>query len=1058
MRLLKDFRGLIIFLTFFLCLSIAINGRVVDETGEPVNLDAVRAFMDVDEYTLQRLYDDGIVVLGNEQYWSLSDPRPSDLHMMEMPWLYRPQGYAPFAIETQDIGCGGVLYIETPLMKDVSVVITADACLWLFHLIFDDSLRITEKEYFDADLKFITGELHSSAISKYKNLPAETPADVREASRQLLIFTSVAQTLLNPEFVIHGGVEPEVISIVGKIEFPPDGVHCYPHEYDWSQFRPRGHYAGDEQLERYFRAMKWISKRAWQVIPLEDKWGMGVPAEGIRHDEEIMAAAWLAKQIMENPDIYEKWDRIYRITNMLVGNADSITPEVAYDGFKQVLGTNYDPWALSDNILRDAAIAEFRKDDYPASIIGLSCCQMTPAGLCGYPEKYFQLMGERYIVDSELTQKLADYYNTYIDKTPFIHGLDVAAGVMGSKNAENILRKMTTPDNPEGSELDTVVLPFREELEKEWDISDWTSNAYNSWLFSLRGLVKDIPTTAPAPEFAHTTAYGDKQVMTSLASWTHLRHDTILYAKQSFGGIICQGGRGIVEPCPELYGRLAALCGKMTDIFQQNGINLDNVDNPHFEEEAFSTRPSGNIMYLNKALEELKSRLEEFQAYAEKELRGEALTCEEQNKIHLFGSWLFNQYHYNLHETSPAQIADVHTEAYNGVLEEATGWFNPALYLYKEPGGDSIVGVGFVMSHYEFWHKSGSSPLRLNDEEWENILGPVESSTYPRAEWQNSFLHFDNADPMPSDNDECTFHTRIFWDNLIIENGFMDQTTNLIANGATDYIHTEAPDAWWLLKENNTGSDQPVDVTVQGGTGPAHLSVWRGVCYSRDSVTSASSFGKTYQARVNFTAEEGVPYLIRVASEKIDGHYSTRNVTLIVRIATASKNNICENSAILYPIPMTDYSRSLMLNSMDRPVFAEDPHPERPDAFWMLPPTGEYSAIVLSTKDSQVPTTIYIYQGSCDKMNLVKWADSHSTKGRDFAITAIKGNEASAAEHLIAVSGEPGPVVLHARAFPQITSEIQAILENEYELENADTNEDGKIDVADVITILKSWE
>jgi hypothetical protein len=65
-----------------------------------------------------------------------------------------------------------------------------------------------------------------------------------------------------------------------------------------------------------------------------------------------------------------------------------------------------------------------------------------------------------------------------------------------------------------------------------------------------------------------STAWQDKQLNTALGSWAELKHDTILYAKQAYGGL---GGCGqpqppspaaapaYVEPVPEVFARVAAL-------------------------------------------------------------------------------------------------------------------------------------------------------------------------------------------------------------------------------------------------------------------------------------------------------------------------------------------------------------------------------------------------------------------------------------------------------------------------------------------------------------------
>jgi hypothetical protein len=57
---------------------------------------------------------------------------------------------------------------------------------------------------------------------------------------------------------------------------------------------------------------------------------------------------------------------------------------------------------------------------------------------------------------------------------------------------------------------------------------------------------------------ARTEAWGRRILSTQLASWAELRHDTILYAKQSYtGGIACSFPDVYVDPYPAFYARLA---------------------------------------------------------------------------------------------------------------------------------------------------------------------------------------------------------------------------------------------------------------------------------------------------------------------------------------------------------------------------------------------------------------------------------------------------------------------------------------------------------------------
>ncbi len=1033
----------------FLILLTGLSGgvaRVVDRTGPPENLDAVHAFMDIPDSTIERLYNDGIVVLGNDQYWSLSDPDP--INSNGYGWYlgnFRPQGYAPFSIETY-VDSGTFDYAAKPLMQDVSVVVTADACLWLFHIIFDDMLKMTEKLYLDEDVKVLVAGLREASLEKYDACTSETHPNVCEAYRQLAIFSLVADRLLNSQTTIPDALTSDVLALVEIIEEPPSDYHCYPAEYDWSQFKPRGHYAGDEQLERYFRAVKWISKRTWQIMPLEDMGGgADPPPEFQRYPVEAIAAAWLAKIITLHRDLDEKWHRIYDLTALLAGVADSITPAVAYGAFSNVLGASYNPEALANPALLNAAITEFKKDKYPASLIGLICCMKLDGHICGYPEKYFQVMGERYLVDAELFQRIGDGY-PYTPKEDVIHALDIAAGVLGSSNAQRIIREMP---EPQGEELEAYDIPYLKELEETMDEEDWTSTSvYNGWLNALRGLVLDIPTTAPAPEFAHTRPYGDKQVMTALASWTHLRRDFILYGKMSDSGTICLGGYGLVEPCPELYRRLANLCGLVDDCFTSYGIVLDGIPTPR-DPYYFSWRSSAYQLNLSTALRDLKTRLYEFHTYAEKEMRGEALTCDEQNKIHLFGAWVFDQYFKNIQEKLPAQIADVHRDNWSGILEEATGWFNPALYLYKQPGGPALVGIGFVMSHYEFW--TGEDNFnRWTDEEWQEELGDPKECTYPRAAWHDSFLEYANLEPSPSENDYCPNATMV--DAL----PFTDTSKNLYWDSPTLQIDPDAPDAWWLLLSPPAGT--PVDIIAQGGTGPVDLSLWRGSCAQLDFITSSTHFDKCFQARLNFIADGNSNYYVRASSALLNGEYNTRYIELTVRKAQSSENNTCKTARLIDHFPKIDVSTTLISNSSDRPPSGSDVHPDWPDAFWILPPAPHCQLVEISTRDSRIDTAIHIYEGDCGHLKLIATSDTGSPG--DGATVTLPADIATSLTHVIAVSGDRGPVVLNItlceKITPSASAAIDGLLNRSAPPDGADVNSDGIFDVADLVSIINN--
>ena len=57
-----------------------------------------------------------------------------------------------------------------------------------------------------------------------------------------------------------------------------------------------------------------------------------------------------------------------------------------------------------------------------------------------------------------------------------------------------------------------------------------------------------------------TRAWAMKPLNTQLASWTQLRHDTVLYVEPSYSsGATCYSPAGFVEPVPAFWGKGAAM-------------------------------------------------------------------------------------------------------------------------------------------------------------------------------------------------------------------------------------------------------------------------------------------------------------------------------------------------------------------------------------------------------------------------------------------------------------------------------------------------------------------
>jgi len=247
--------------------------------------------------------------------------------------------------------------------------------------------------------------------------------------------------------------------------------------------------------------------------------------------------------------------------------------------------------------------------------------------------------------------------------------------------------------------------------------ADWNRNLYWSWLYALKPLLQ--PLGAGYPTFMQTPAWADKSLATALASWAELRHDTILYAKQSYtfetGMPPEPPAPGYVEPGPEFYARLLALT-QMTE------------------------RGLSDLGVLSKVgrtrLQNLSSILQRLVDISLAELRNERLSDEDYAFIRGFADSL-EQVVLGVEETGvkTTLVADVHTDLNSGqALEEGVGYVKLLLAAVRLPDNQIVLAAGPVLSYYEFKHPLSD---RLTDEAWRAMLQA--GQTPARPPWTASF-------------------------------------------------------------------------------------------------------------------------------------------------------------------------------------------------------------------------------------------------------------------------------------------------------------------------------
>ncbi|MCK4263160.1 MAG: DUF3160 domain-containing protein, partial [Dehalococcoidia bacterium] len=442
-----------------------------------------------------------------------------------------------------------------------------------------------------------------------------------------------------------------------------------------------------------------------------------------------------------NPDTcLEAWNRIYAVTSFFVGVADDLTPYEYLGAMEKVLGTQFDVAQLADEEKLLDLAAELAQMRSPQIYGGSGICVILPPVVkeklyeCLDKTKGLRFMGQRFIPDSYMFQRLVfPAVGAYVGgdepftmkmtelgpQRCFPRGLDVMA-VLGSERAYDILGAEGDTDY-EGEDMSYD--GQLEELRAEFDAvteEDWNRNLYWAWLYALQPLLEDFGEGYPS--FMQTEAWKDKELQTVLASWAELRHDTILYAKQSYtptaesAPLPPEPVVGYVEPVVGFYSRMLSLTSMTKEGLAQLGALSDKE---------------------RSRLESLESILERLLLIACDEMEGRELSEDDYDFISSFGEQLDSIVAgVEAEGKETTLVADVHTDTNQPreVLEEGVGYVELALVAYRVPDGRIIIGAGPTLNYYEF-----KQPIseRLTDEQWKEML--EEGQSPPRPDWIGSF-------------------------------------------------------------------------------------------------------------------------------------------------------------------------------------------------------------------------------------------------------------------------------------------------------------------------------
>ncbi len=625
--------------------------------------------------------------------------------------------------------------------KDLPVFVSTDAILHALHMSYDAILTSVEQRSLRPRLVSLLSSMHGELPALAQSYRSES--EMGTMLRDVDLYVTVARRLLHagekiaiqPVYMENSAQIEEILKAV-RDQAPLD-VALFDKTFrkiDFSQFTPRGHYTDVEELRTYFQAMMWLGRTEIYLIPPQSD---GLNPDDVDTRRQCIDAV-LISELVDRSGAGKPLAQIDGAIRSFVGEQDNVT----LDNIR-ALAAEAKIMKASD-LLVPANFDRFRKaltdKPYAFQQINSQILMSDPFSPDQIrPASAFLLLGQRFIIDSYVTGNVV-YDRIVADGTKMRRMLPSSMDVLfalGNDAAAQFLdadlRKYRYAPQLAGLRY----------LVDSYDDDFWHGSLYNNWLHAIRTL-NPPDRRKELPRFMQTAAWWQQKMNTQLSSWAQLRHDNLLYAKQSYsGGVTCTYPYGMVEPIPEFYAAVRS--------FADNGAKKMK----ELEMESSNA-------YVVSYFDELGAVMDTLESIARKHIEGDELTAAETTFLRTmlfsrivgcapeYDGWysrIFFTKSFGLSKRDFV-VADIHTAPTDEdggergwVVHVGTGPVNMAVVTCTLPDGRPIAFTGPVMSYYE--HTTGGYK-RLTDEEWEK--GLYEQSPSLRPALVNLYLAGKNGE------------------------------------------------------------------------------------------------------------------------------------------------------------------------------------------------------------------------------------------------------------------------------------------------------------------------
>ena len=565
--------------------------------------------------------------------------------------------------------------------------VTVDSLMHTYHLFFSHLLKNLEKTKLSEAVSKMSTKMYEKSLEQLKDAKG---TNFQEAAERNVAFFAVANLLMENEIEADDKILEIANKEVAKINAASGIEKCELTGSDevYSQYKPRGYYDNDELLRKYFKVMMWYGR-----IQFNSK------------DNEMIKSAALMNIALNEAGLNE-WKDVYDITSFFVGTSDDLCFYEYYPLLQEVYGTGVTTKDIIGNTEKYNSLVVKVKELSVPSINSIPIKMGEDNEIQG-----FRFMGQRFTIDAMIMQKLI--YSAVEKKSdgtlrmlPDV--LDVTAS-LGSEISYDLLKEQGDFEYERYKDnLDKLINELSTDEAKE----NLETSLYGNWISTLKPLLSKKGKGYPM--FMQNDAWAKKDIECFAGSYTELKHDTVLYAKQVMaemgGGDIPEyDDRGYVQPEPLVYERFKFLADETRDGLKDRGL--------------LSSQDEENL----KRLSELSKSLYDISI---KELNDEVLSDEEYDFIREYGGTLEHFWYdvmsydtgdeeINTEKYQASLVVDVATDPNGQVLEMGTG--RPCtIYVIVNVDGKVKIAKGSVYSFYQFaW------PLedRLTDTSFRVLMG-----------------------------------------------------------------------------------------------------------------------------------------------------------------------------------------------------------------------------------------------------------------------------------------------------------------------------------------------